>query len=302
MMKRMRSLCLAALLFLAAGCEKPGPVSLFDPSVDKGDLHVLVNPNVSAGAFGTEDIDSAHLFPPVQGRVLGQLIVSGSVFDSKTGHHEGSLTRAIFFDRSSPVIINGDTLAYKTLNAGVVSIDAIPLFPREKRLQIPQLSLDTLLGIQYSLVSVDGIGGRGFQYLGGHAYRWTGTGLGSIAPFTIDVQSPPLIHVDSPTPDQTVSLSHNLTVKWTGGGSYVDILISDVQAGVRARPLVRLRLAANRGETVIPSAVLQILRGRPSALFSFTSGSRSTVQVAGYPDDVAATTASTHNLLLTLGP
>ncbi len=301
-MRLIRLLSLGAVLFLAAGCEKPGPVNLVDDSARKADLVILGNSSAGVGAFGTDDIDSAHLFPPVQGKVFGQLIVSGSIFDSKTEHHEGSLTRAIFFDRSAPVILGGDTLAYKTLDAGVVSIDAIPLLPREKRLQIPRLALDTLLGIQYFLVSVDGVGGRGFQFVGSHGYRWTGTGVGSIAPFTIDVQSPPLLHVDSPGPDQTVSLSHNLTVRWTGGGSFVDILISDVQSGVRARPLVRLRLSTNRGETVIPTAVLQILRGRPAALFTFTSGARSIVQVGGYPDDVVATAASTHNLLLTLGP
>lgn len=296
-----RSLYIVAfLLAIAGGCQKQGPVDLIDDQTQN--IVVSGSSTFPDGAFGTEDIDPSRLFPPVDSRVFGQLIVAGSTFDSGTVHHEASLTRAIFFDRSSPVVVNSDTVGYKTLNAGTVGVDAIPLIPREKRLQNPRLRLDTLLGVQYSLVSKDGVGGRGFQFLGSHAYQWSASGFGSIAAFVVDLQSPPSLHIDSPAPDQTVSLSHNLRVRWTGGGPSVEILISEVQSGVRARPLVRLRLNSNQGGTVIPSAVLQILRNHPSALFTFTSGNRSTMRVSGYPDPILAEASSTHNILLSLSP
>lgn len=289
------------LVLIAAGCQKQGPVNLIDDAIPNP---VVVSPiSISPdGAFGTEDIDSTRLFPPVGSTSLGQLIVAGSSFDSRTEHHQGSLARAIFFDRSAPVIIDSQTLGYKTLNAGIVGIDDIALIPREKRLQIPRLLLDTLLGVQYFLVSRDGIGGRGFQYVGNHAYRWSATGLGVILPFTVDVESPAALHVDSPLPDEIVSLSHNLRVRWTGGGTSVNVLISSVQSGLRARPLIRLRVNSNLGGIVIPSTLLQILRGQPAALFTFTSESGKTVSVNGYPDSIRVTASSTHNLLLSLGP
>jgi hypothetical protein len=300
-MKLSRYHSLLLLLIFAGGCQKQGPVSLID---DQPSNPVVVAPNSTSpdGAFGTDDIDSARLFPPVASNTLGQLIVAGSAFDSKTEHHDGSLTRAIFFDRTAPVIVDTQTVGYKTLNAGIVSIDDIPLIPREKRLQIPLLSLDTLLGIQYALVNRDGIGGRGFQYVGNHAYRWSATGLGAISAFTVDVESPATLHVDSPLPDATVSISHNLRVHWTGGGTSVNILISEVQSGLRARPLIRLRVGTNQGGTVIPSALLQILRNRAVALFTFTSENSSIVSVSGYPDQIRVAASSTHNLLLSLGP
>src|ERR1051326_8329610 len=107
------------LVLIAAGCQKQGPVNLIDDAIPNP---VVVSPiSISPdGAFGTEDIDSTRLFPPVGSTSLGQLIVAGSSFDSKTEHHEGSLARAIFLDRSAPVIIDSQTLGYKTLNAGIV--------------------------------------------------------------------------------------------------------------------------------------------------------------------------------------
>ncbi len=285
-----------------SGCQKPGPVDLIDDEPPPNDLVVVGTSTLSNGAFGTEDLDTSRLFPPVLSDGLGQLMVSGSAFDSRTEHHEASLVRAILFDRSAPVIINGDTVGYKTLNAGIVKLDDIPLFMTGKRLQLPRLSLDTLLGVQYSLVNKDGAGGRGFQFVGSHAYQWQASGSGPISAFTVDLTSPRAIHVDSPTPDQTISLSHNLRVRWTGGGSFVEILVSELQGGVRGRPLLRLRLKSNPGGTLIPSAVLQILRNRRTALFSFTSGNTFLTTAGGYPDQIMVTASSTHNVVFSLSP
>jgi hypothetical protein len=290
------------VILASSGCQKPGPVDLVDTEAPSSDLFVLQTTTLPDGAFGTEDIDSSRLFPPVQTRGFGQLLVGGSVFDGGTEHHEASLARAILFDRSAPVMINSDTVGYKTLNAGIVRIDDIPLFVGEKRLQAARLSLDTLLGVQYSLVSTDGLGGRGFQFVGSHVYQWKASGAGGISPFTVDFTSPVAIHVDSPTPDQTVSLSHNLRVRWSGGASSVDILVSELQSGVRARILIRLHLNSNRGGTVIPSTVLQILRNRQKALFTFTSGSTSLTAAGGYPDQIVVTASWTHNVVFSLSP
>ena len=279
-----------------SGCQKQGPVDLID---DGPTISIASNATPIDGAFGTEDIDSTRLFPPVESKVLGQLIIGGSAYDSPTQHHEASLARAIFFDRNAPVIVNSVTVGYKTLDAGNVSIDDVPLFPRNKTRHLAGIPSDTLLGLQYSLVSKDGLGGRGFQFVGGHTYQWKISGFGT---FSTNVLSPPVLHIDSPGPNDSVSLSHNLRVRWTGGGNSIRILISQVQAGVRTRALVRLRLNSNQGGAVIPAALLQILRNEPSALLTFSSEDTTTTTASGYPDQIRVTTSTTHNLLLSIRP
>jgi len=284
------------LTIAAAGCQKQGPVDLID---DGPTIAISSNSTPIDGAFGTEDIDSTRLFPPVESKVLGQLIIGGSAYDGPAQHHEASLARGIFFDRNAPIIVNSVTVAYKTLDAGNVSIDDVPLFPRNKMLHLASVPTDTLLGLQYSLVSKDGVGGRGFQFIGGHSYQWKVSGFGT---FSTNVISPPVLHIDFPGPNDSVSLSHNLRVRWTGGGNSIRILISQVQAGVRTHALVRMRLNSNQGGTVIPPALLQILRNEGSALFTFSSEDTATTTASGYPDQIRVTTSTTHNLLLSIRP
>jgi hypothetical protein len=63
-----------------------------------------------------------------------------------------------------------------------------------------------------------------------------------------------------------------------------------------------MRLNSNQGGTVIPPALLQILRNEQSALFTITSEDTTTTTAAGYPDKIRVTTSTTHNLLLSIRP
>jgi|ERR1051326_8447102 hypothetical protein len=300
----MKSSCILVALFslsFMAGCQKQGPIDLIDGGSESNPIEIITTPASSAGTiFGADDIDPAGLFPVSQQKTFGQLIVAGSEFDSATVHHEGSLARAIFFDHSEPVIVNSDTIAYRSLDAGIVALDDVPLLKLPKRLVDRTILLDTLLGVQYSLVDRDGIGGRGFQFSGGHAYRWRSSGSGSIPPISLGCTSPPALHVSSPAPGDVIPLSRDLEVHWNGGGSTVGIIISDYQSDRRTRPLIQLRLRVNRGSVVIPSSLLQILRDRTRALFTFTSQTASTARVTGFGDDILVQAITTHHLLLTL--
>lgn len=229
-MRYVGAVVLLVGLMLMAGCQKQAAIDLVDDGAQSPPIEIVTLPASSAGSiFGTDDIDPAGLFTISQQKTFGQLIVAGSEFDSMAVHHQGSLARAIFFDRTAPVIINDDTVAFKTLDAGIVGIDDVPLLKQQKRLPGFSALLDTLLGVQYSLVSRDGIGGRGFQFSGSHAYLWRSTGSGSIPPLSIEGTSPPALHVTSPAPTDVIALSHDLTVRWDGGGNTVGIIISDYQ-------------------------------------------------------------------------
>src|SRR5258707_6474082 len=117
----LRTAAVAVPLAFLAGCQKQSAVDLVDPDA-QSPLLEIVTPPAASPVFGTGDIDPSGLFPISRQRAFGQLIVAGTEFDSMDVHHQGSLARAIFFDRSAPVIVGNDTVGFKTLDAGIVGI------------------------------------------------------------------------------------------------------------------------------------------------------------------------------------
>jgi hypothetical protein len=282
------------LLFLALpGCKRPAPVELVDEEIGSPEVE-LVNEPVPA-LLGMDDIDSTRLFPKEFRKSFGHMLISGSVYDGLFLHREATLARAIFFDRSSPVLNGrGDTVTYKTVDVGSLSLDGYALSKHQKRALVLRPTIDTLLGPQYSLLNA---AGPGISYSGDHAYRWQNPQTALPFPIDITVTSPEKLVVTEPTPATKFSRRRNLSVKWRGGGDVVMVEISDAETAERPVPLMHLRIARNRGEAVIPSTILRMLPGnRPGFLFSFSSD-RSTMQyVSGYPDKVLVQCTTSHNL------
>lgn len=283
---------------ILAGCRKQGPIELDDQQPSP--LEIVQSPPASITAiFGAADIDPANLFPIIQQRSYGQLIVAGSEFDSFSVHHEGSLARAIFFDPDAPIVLDGgDTAGYRTLDAGSIEIDNVPLVKHEKRIVVAAAGVDTIVGVQYSLVDRDGIGGRGFQFAGGHSYHWTGTGSTTIHQISADEISPSPVHIESPLPGDPIVLSRNLRIRWEGGGDSVLIRISAYQSGGQIRTLLQLRQTVNAGGLTIPSVLLRILRDQSRALVTVSSESVSGLRVDGYRENIVVKAVTAHHLLL----
>ncbi len=231
-------------------------------------------------------------------KYFGELIIAGAAYDAPYEHHEAYLAQALFYDRTQPVIVNGDTIAYRALDAGEVGVDDILLDSSMKIITDPNMVDDTV-GIQYALLERDGVGGSGFQYYGHHTYLWISTGSPELLPFTKAIVSPAQLHVTSPTARDLVSLSNNLRVTWDGGGAAVMIVVSDVVAGQRPKPIIRMRLPNNIGTAVIPSTILQLLpKDRKKFLFTFSSANTSVTRVTGFQDNVLLQAEYNHNLLL----
>ena len=290
----------ALLLFLLLpGCKHPAPVELVDDEIRSPEVE-LVNEPASA-LLGMADIDPARQFSPEYRRSLGHMLIAGSMYDGPLIHREGTLARAIFFDRSSPVLNGrGDTVTYKTIDVGSLTIDAYDLRKHEKHILIGRPPVDTLLGIQYSLVNTIGLG---LNYSGEHSYRWQNPLTLLPEPLDLTVSVPVRLEVTAPTPATRVSRSHNLSTKWTGGGNVVMIEICDVANPDRPVPLMHLRIARSRGEAVIPSTILRLLPGnRPGFLFTFSSANATLERIVGYPDDVLVQGATSHSLYLQCTP
>ena len=293
-------LCALLLVILALpGCRRPAPVELVDEEIRSPEVE-LVNEPASA-ILGMEDIDSIRLFPREYRKRFGHMLISGSVYDGLFLHKEATLARAIFFDRSSPVLDSrGDTVAYKTVDVGSLLLDGYALRKHPKRAVIPRLMVDTLLGAQYSLVNTDG---PGVSYSGNHLYRWENPQTTLPIPFDITLISPEQLTITEPTPSMKISRSRNLSVQWHGGGAVVTVAISDVENPARPVILMHLRIPRNRGEAVIPSTILRLLPGnRAGFLFTFSSDRSSIERINGYPDDVLVQGTTSHSLYFQCTP
>ncbi len=286
---------LLAVLF--AGCEKSDPVRLVDPVLDGTLLQVEATPPQNE-AFSPAAQDSPGFFVPSLTSLSGKLIIAGSLYDGPVGHHEASLAKAEFFDRSQPEIDNDDTVGYHSFDLGYVTVDDLPL---DRRLITYTNSLqqtDTL-GATYALLNRDGFGGRGFSYSGRHTYLWRLTGSDSVGAISLSILAPPGIHVTAPTPADTISVYQNLRMAWSGGGAVVHILISS--PGLLPRNLLQLRLAANTGSVVLPSRILRLLPPAQSRfLFTVISENDTTFRTDRYADNITARVITSHSLLLHL--
>lgn len=293
---------LAVIAF--GGCQKPGPIEVIDPSLQSQSLELDNGILTSPELFGITGADSGRIYPvsrffaPDQPLNPSQFLVAGVRYDALLSHHEASLARAVIFDRSQRVIAGRDTV-YRTIDPGTVRLDGLALYQYPQRFAIRSTSRDTLLGVQYALLSKDGVGGRGFRYSGTHFNQWESSGSQQLPPFSLTCVSAPELYVTAPTPRDVVAASQNLQVRWEGGSSSIRVIISSLQPAAGPKPIFQMRVSSNRGGVVLPSAVLGILpRDQSSFLFSFISDSTVTTRISGYPDPVPLQTVFVHNLVL----
>ena len=291
------SFALVVVLLLFAGCRKQGPVELIDNDLQSQTLEIE-NAPITYDPSDSGIQDSTEIFPASTKMYYGKLVIAGSEFDGPSEHHEASLARARFYNKNQPIVVNGDTIAFRTIDAGNISVDNLLLHSAVETVTRSGMVVDTI-GIQYLLLNKDGIGGGGFQFYGNHRFQWDITGAGSFPGVSETIVSPPKLHITSPTPRDIVSLSRNLHVRWNGGGPWGKIGICDVQAGRSSKPLVRMRLRNNHGGVVIPSNVLRLLpRGRNKFLFTFSTENSFVAHIGGFENEILVQAVYSHNLLL----
>lgn len=287
-----------ATILVLAGCQKQGPVELFDDGFQSQELVVENVRRLSDGVFGVEDLDTLGRIPDVPSRIFGQMTLIGSVFHSPTDVHESSLARAVFFDRLSPLILHNDTVAYHTQDAGTVLIDDIPLYQTEKRFRLRGNNGDTILGVQYALVNNDRVGGRGFQFIGGHAYHWNATGSGTIPSFSVDITSPPDLVITSLNASDGIDVNRDLPVRWRSGNLPVKVLISEVVSVRRTRPVLQLRTRTNRDGILIPSTILRLFRDKSALVLTFSSQTSEQLSVPGFGEEIRVRAISSQSYLM----
>lgn len=283
-------------LILLGGCQKQNPVQLRDDEVERQGLEVENASDVGVEPFDASASGDTTFFITTNRKFLGKLIVAGSEYDSPVEHHEASLARAVFYNRADPILFAGDTVGFRTIDAGIVSVDNLVLRSSAERLDLPGIPIDSI-GLQYTLLNLDGLGGKGFRYFGDHTYQWKVTGGLFLPAFQETIKAPARLHVTAPVAGERLSLSRNLTVLWRGGGEVVRILISDFRTGKLPQPLLSLKLRNNGGQVILPARILQLLpRDRARLLFTVSSEESFAVHLNGY-EDIILRSITSHSLV-----
>ncbi len=301
--QRRRTHCLVpqigipALLMLVniCGCRRDGGVELVENVTGTPRLEVEYVGNDQAPTNPAIEDSTGYLLTSAS-TYYGTLNVAGSEYDGLNEHHEASVAKAAFYMSSEPIVVSGATVAYHLMVPNLISVDNILLHNIIRTYSADNLYEDTL-GVEYSLLTRDG-SGDGFQYVGNHRYTWI---VGdSISPFdTITIVSPPDVHVVSPAAEDAVSLNADVHMRWSGGGSYVRIIISDVETDQYPKSILRIRVTPNTGSVTIPAELLRVLpRQRMYYLWSLSSASSSVTRIHGYGDNVLVNAEHIHNLLL----
>lgn len=282
---------LLSVLFLA-GCQAPGPVELQET---KGPQVSDVQPL----AAGSSVDDTTGLIAADQSSYFAQLIVSGVRSDAVSESHTLSLAHAVFFDKTQPILQNGNTLGYQTIDVGRVFIDGLPLYKVPYRLRMPS-GIDTVVGVQYGLLNRDGIGGRGFTFIPSHRYVWTNADSNQVV-LNVETQSARALRILRPTPYEVITQRQDLLIQWTGGETTLHLIISVGQFD-RITPVLRMKIRGDRNQVIIPAKVMELLPTDRSSrfVFTFVSQTRSEAQAVGFPDKILVHSASIHNIHLTV--
>lgn len=288
------------LLFLLGGCKKPGPIELETRQEPDGiEVQSVTQPEDTM-----EETDTTGLLGLERERFFGRIVVSGVRNNRTSGADSVSLAHVVFFDRSRPLMLNGRVLGYHSFDLGSVFIDGLPMYRVPLRLlrNVPGLgTIDTLLGFQYALRNVNGVGGRGFMYSPDHSYEWANVGPGTIS-FTIGARSARSLEILQPTPGQTISRRAGMTVRWQGGERILHLVISGRNTDNTIVPLLRLKLRGTRGNIFIPPKILQMIRLEygPRLLLTFVSQTQTTATAVGFSDPILVHTASVQNIAVTI--
>jgi len=291
-------LFVAPLLFaLAGGCRKPGPIEL---TVDQPALQFIA-PTSSTYLLSTADIDTLGYFPQIEETATSHLLLAASEFDAFNSHHEAILARALFLNPSARIILAQDTV-YRSLEAGTLALDLLVLRKIDKKYRNPVTTRDTVVGSQYALYAVDGIGGGGISYDSGRVYEWTGSGSASTPRFTGSMTAPTKIHLTSPDERRLYPVSTNLSLRWTGGGDTVRLVVRDWDGVKPGKTEFQIQLV-NTNETSISRQVLGILPvNQGKFLFTLYSSSTAWVQPTGFSAPMLVQTITAHNLVVQVKP
>jgi len=292
----LTSIFLFALsLFLTTGCQKPGPIEIQD---DSNLINMKTVETAKDSVFGNPGVDTIGISGSPNFEYYGKLIFTAIRYDLPAKRDSFLNAEVLLLDKSKPIIRNGRTLTYSSLDAGSVVLNIDTLQKLERRIGLPFPSKDTSAGFIYHFKGP-------YTYSPGASCSWKGTGAGLVGAFEIPFTSAAAMNVLNISPTY-ISVTEPLTITWACNNPTVNITISrqgnQVQRGWE--PVMQLQVRNTKAGVTIPQKILEMLpvRHYQQFLFTFSSDIRFTTRVSGYPDDIMVHCASIHNVLLSVRP
>ncbi|MBA4313431.1 MAG: hypothetical protein C0417_12480 [Chlorobiaceae bacterium] len=282
------------LIILWHGCQELEPVSITNENNDTQFIEMQTIGNTIDSLLAPSGVDSFGLVGST-GKYFARMIITGIRNDLPLRSDSVSQAEAIFLDRLNPFQANGRTFAYPSFDIGSILLNGDTLIKQQRQTRIS--GKDSLLGYRYQLR-------KNYSYESGKIYRWQITGNGNIDSTEISISSPSEIRVLQIYPPAILP-GVPLNIKWQCTNKFVNIVVSR-ESGLQQKswvPIIHLKVRNSKGEVIIPEKILDLLPTKQYRrfLFTFSSESKFSTNLNGYPDSVLVESASLHNILLNVG-
>jgi hypothetical protein len=252
---KTRLLFTAAMAVLLAACQKPTEVQVTEEALL--DVENVTEPDP---AIDRASVDSTALLPREQDRFAGFITVASVKSDNGAGIESKSFVHAAFENRNNSITVGGLKRFFLfPLGLPRVTIggNTVFLVMREVRFG------NQLLGVEYV---------REIPYAPEANYRFEAVGSDSVNAFSVSIDSPDNIFVQSPVGGQRIARDNDINLRWTGRGNPFLIISARTGQG-KLIPVLNIKPRRNEGRALLTKKILNALP-RGSYVFTFCLSNR----------------------------
>lgn len=285
----------AIAMIVAAGCQKPGPVTV--------DSDALFNSTLEVTTIATPDtnltvsaVDSSGVIPADGVNYSGFLLLNSIKYDAGASGIKTQVYSSVYFvDRSRPLLWNGRLIGFFGIDVApgpfqFVTINSLPMIRVPYRLKSPGASLvDSAFGYTF-------FRDLSATYQPNATYTWNVPGLMATSGFSPQVKSPDELKVSSPAGGSVMSRGKDLVMRWGGKGD-IDIVISLYTPGTqKTKPVLKIHPRMNTGMAVLDQRILHLLPKDRYFVFTFILARREERQLPGmFNGKILIQAAAIHN-------
>lgn len=249
---KTRLLYAAMMAVLFAACQKPTAVQVTDEETLL-DVENVAEPDP---AIDRASVDSTALLPREQDRFAGFITVVSVKSDNGALIESKSFVHAVFENRNNSIIAGGlKRFLLFPLGLPRVTVGGNTVFLGMREVRFG----NQLLGFDYA---------REITYTPGATYRFEATGSDSVNAFSVSIDSPDNILVQSPVGGQRIARDNDLNAQWTGRGDVFLIISARTPQG-KLVPVLNIKPRRNEGRALLTRKILNAL---PRGNYVFTFG------------------------------
>jgi len=276
----------ALFALIIAGCQKPTEVQLVNESVFDVENVEEPDPTIERTA-----VDSTALLPKEQQKFAGFIELVSVRTDKGLGVESKIGARVVFESRTRFVV---DTTTgrkkYYGFRLGVVRVNNERMFERER------IARNLASGFEYVFELPN------YEPLRRYSFTATRAIIDSVGEFTVSVEAPENLAVQSPVGGQRILQNKDLELRWSGKGN-LSFIISTVQIQnnqIRIIPILNVRAKKNEGRATLPRKILEVLP-KGNYVFTFVISNRDErATVGNFRGKVLVQASSIYNVVVGL--